>query len=159
MIEVVYVPVEANSGQYMDYLENKLNNGYNVVRADSCNNAIMYIIEKKDNKLSEKETIQIEKDRSLEFNINNSVKVKLSKKGAEVKNIINSGTNKFFEDRGIKGIKKLKEDYVEGDIYEAQLWALMSEFGPCLLTGMDSPFLNCEIYFNDKELKDVEDLK
>ena len=69
MIEVVYVPVEANSEQYMDYLENKLNNGYNVVRADSCNNAIMYIIEKKDNRLSEKETIQIEKDRSLEFNI------------------------------------------------------------------------------------------
>lgn len=55
MIEVVYVPVGANSGQYMDYLENKLNNGYNVIRADSCNDAIMYIIEKKDNKLSSEE--------------------------------------------------------------------------------------------------------
>lgn len=55
MIEVVYVPVEANSAQYMDYLEDKLNNGYNVIRADSCNDAIMYIIEKKDNKLSSEE--------------------------------------------------------------------------------------------------------
>ena len=61
------------------------------------------------------------------FNMNDSVKVKLSKKGAEVKNIINSGTNKFFEDRGIKDIKKLKENYVEGDVYEEQLWTLMSE--------------------------------
>ena len=55
MIEVVYVPVGANGEQYMNYLENKLNNGYKVIRADSCNDAIMYIIEKKDNKLSDEE--------------------------------------------------------------------------------------------------------
>ena len=55
MIEVVYVPVGANGEQYMNYLEDKLNNGYTVIRADSCNDAIMYIIEKKDNKLSSEE--------------------------------------------------------------------------------------------------------
>ena len=53
MIEVVYVPVGANGEQYMNYLENKLNNGYNVIRADSYNKAIIYIIEKKDSKLNE----------------------------------------------------------------------------------------------------------
>ena len=88
------------------------------------------------------------------FNINDTIKVKLSSKGAEVKNMINSGTNKFFEDRGIKDIKKLKVNYVEGDVYEQQLWTLMSEFGPCLITGSESPFIDCEIYFNDDDLKD-----
>ncbi len=91
------------------------------------------------------------------FNMNNLVKVKLSSKGAEVKNMINSGTNKFFEDKGIKDIKKLKEDYVAGDIYENQLWVIMTEFGPGLLIGGESPFIDCEIYFNDKNLKDVEE--
>lgn len=55
MVEVVYVPVGANSEDYMNYLEKKLNNGYTVIRADSCNDAIMYIIEKKDNALSKEE--------------------------------------------------------------------------------------------------------
>ncbi len=55
MVEVVYIPVGANSEDYMNYLEKKLNNGYTVIRADSCNDAIMYIIEKKDSKLSEEE--------------------------------------------------------------------------------------------------------
>lgn len=55
MIEVVYVPVGAISEDYMNYLEKKLNNGYTVIRADSCNDAIMYIIEKKDSKLSDEE--------------------------------------------------------------------------------------------------------
>ena len=90
------------------------------------------------------------------FNMNHSVKVKLSSKGAEVKNMINSGTNDFFENKGIKDIKKLKVDYVEGDIYEAQLWELMSEFGACLIVGSESPFTDCEIYFNDDDLKDTE---
>lgn len=90
------------------------------------------------------------------FNMNNFVKVKLSSKGAEVKNMINSGTNKFFEDKGIKDIKKLKVDYVEGDIYEAQLWEIMSEFGACLIVGSESPFIDSEIYFNDNNLKDAE---
>jgi hypothetical protein len=88
--------------------------------------------------------------------MNNLVKVKLSSKGAEVKNMINSGTNKFFEDKGIKDIKKLKVDYVEGDVYEQQLWEIMSEFGSCLITGSESPFIDCEIYFNDDDLKDTE---
>lgn len=55
MIEVVYIPVGSNSQDYMNYLENKLNDGYTVIRADSYNKAIIYIIEKKDNKLSEEE--------------------------------------------------------------------------------------------------------
>lgn len=55
MIEVVYIPVGSSSVDYMNYLEKKLNNGYNVIRADSCNDAIMYIIEKKDNGLSKEE--------------------------------------------------------------------------------------------------------
>ena len=90
------------------------------------------------------------------FNINDMVKVKLSSKGAEVKNMINSGTNKFFEDKGIKDIKKLKVDYVEGDIYENQLWIIMSEFGSGLTTGSESPFIDSKIYFNDDDLKDSE---
>ena len=55
MIEVVYIPVGSNSQDYMNYLENKLNDGYTVIRADSYNKAIIYIIEKKDSKLSEEE--------------------------------------------------------------------------------------------------------
>ena len=90
------------------------------------------------------------------FNMNNFVKIKLSSKGAEIKNMLNSNTNKFFEDRGIKDIKKLKVNYVEGDIYENQLWIIMSEFGPGLMTGGESPFIDCEIYFNDDDLKDIE---
>ena len=66
MIEVVYVPVGANSGDYMNYLENKLNTGYNVIRADSCNDAIMYIIEKKNNKLSEEEINYRTEQKSLQ---------------------------------------------------------------------------------------------
>ncbi len=90
------------------------------------------------------------------FNMNNFVKVKLSSKGAEIKNMINSDTNEFFENGGIKNIKKLKEDYVEGDIYEQQLWIIMSDFGSCLINGSESPFINGEIYFNDDDLKDTE---
>ena len=55
MIKVIYVPVNAHDRELMNYLEKNLNDGYSVIRADSCNNAIMYIIEKKDNKLSNEE--------------------------------------------------------------------------------------------------------
>ena len=89
------------------------------------------------------------------FNMNNFVKVKLSSKGAEVKNMLNSNTNKFFESRGIKDIKKLKVNYVEGDIYESQLWELMKTFGPALSVGSESPFIDCEICFSDKDLKEA----
>jgi len=91
------------------------------------------------------------------FNINNTVKVKLSITGAKVINMKNSEYNKFFEDKGIKDIKKLKEDYEAGDIYENQLWVIMNEFGPGFLVGGQAPFINNEIYFNDKNLKDVEE--
>jgi len=55
MIEVVYIPVGTNTGEYRDELVNKLNDGYSVIRADSYNQGLIYIIEKKDNKLSEEE--------------------------------------------------------------------------------------------------------
>lgn len=55
MIKVIYVPVNTHDRELMNYLEKNLNDGYSVIRADSCNNAIMYIIEKKDNKLSNEE--------------------------------------------------------------------------------------------------------
>ena len=88
--------------------------------------------------------------------MNDFVKVKLSSKGAEIKNAINSKTNKFLEDNEIKDIKKLKEDYTEGDIYEAQLWELMSEFGECLIVGGEAPFIDNNIYFDNKYLEDAE---
>lgn len=90
------------------------------------------------------------------FNMNDFVKVRLSNKGAEIKNMINSKTNKFFEDNEIKDIKKLKEDYIEGDIYEGQLWEIMSEFGECLIVGGEAPFIDNDIYFDDERLEDAE---
>ena len=90
------------------------------------------------------------------FNLNNFVKVKLSSKGAEIKNMLNSDINKFFENKGIKDVAKLKADYVEGDVYEGQLWELMNAFGSALSVGSESPFIDCEIYFNDKDLKEAE---
>ena len=66
MIEVVYVPVGTNTGQYRDELANKLNNGYSIIRADSYNQGLIYIIEKKDNKLSDEEANYRREQKALQ---------------------------------------------------------------------------------------------
>lgn len=76
------------------------------------------------------------------LNINETVRLKLTILG---KNIIDESVY-----RGYVWLK-----YDENDILETELWTAMSLFGKHLGNGFPLPF-ETDIYFRDKDLKEVE---
>ena len=66
----------------------------------------------------------------LEINLNDTVTVNLSERGAGI-------LNKYFKQFSIT------ENYKAGDVFETQLWDLMNIFGECMVMGFDIPFESC----------------
>ena len=66
----------------------------------------------------------------LEINLNDTVTVNLSERGA---GILNKYFKQFY----------MQENYKAGDVFKTQLWDLMSIFGPYMVMGFDIPFESC----------------
>ena len=67
----------------------------------------------------------------MKYNINETVKVVLTKKGAEI-------LNDFYEHMPLFAIPK--EKYKEDDEYSTEMWHLFNIFGKHIFLGCDIPF-------------------
>ena len=66
----------------------------------------------------------------IEINLNDSVSVNLSERGAEI-------LNKYFKQFIIT------KNYKAGDVFKTELWDLMNIFGEHLTMGFNIPFESC----------------
>ena len=73
--------------------------------------------------------------KAFSFNHNDYVSVTLTTPGA----LHLSKKSKDFYDAFSK-LQRGKEVFVEGEIYKAQFWSLVSDFNEMLHLGMESPF-------------------
>jgi hypothetical protein len=79
------------------------------------------------------------------FNINNSVEVRLTEKGA---NIYNNWYGRYAQ----YGI--VQEPVQEGHLLRAQLWHLFQVFGEHIHLGGEVPFEMCNMYIDEKDLEE-----
>lgn len=68
----------------------------------------------------------------IEINLNDSVSVNLSERGAEI-------LNKYFKQFIIT------KNYKAGDVFKTELWDLMNIFGHYMIMGFDIPFESCNL--------------
>jgi len=79
------------------------------------------------------------------FNINNSVKVKLTEKGRTIYYNRDVELNKFYGKEVIK--PRLPKEDKDG-YFQIQLWELMRLYGPHMFNGCEQPF-ETEIILGD----------
>lgn len=73
----------------------------------------------------------------IEINLNDTVEVTLTEKGAEVYNKYLEGS--YMYRQGLREQKKA------GDVLKEQLWHMFQVFGPHIHLGNQAPFDLCEI--------------
>lgn len=79
-----------------------------------------------------------------EFNFNDNVEVVLTEQGAKVLNEYNHKC--MAELRAIPSCRlQLRVDYIAGETYTQQLWAMFKLFGPGTKIGMEAPFQECKM--------------
>lgn len=90
----------------------------------------------------------------LKFNINESVKVKLTERGKE---LLKEDHENFWSSTSFPKITKpvyIPPKVDKDGFSEFQFWHFMHTFGPYLYLGsVGVPFEELNIYFNEKDLK------
>lgn len=82
------------------------------------------------------------------ININELVRVELTKDGADAINRTNiNEINELSHDFPNVDTTFLKTDYVEGDVIEQPLWSIFSMLGNYLKWNTNAPFKNNEVTF------------
>lgn len=79
-------------------------------------------------------------DGLVDFNINEDVKVKLTKRGMDLHRKNHDDLNRMIADRGGDAGEYRPPKLDADGFYETQMWCLMREFGKHICMGMDSPF-------------------
>lgn len=74
--------------------------------------------------------------KTFSFNHNDYATVTLTKEGAEYLSM----KRKEFYDTYPQIKIRMKEIFEEGEVYKAQFWSLMDDFGEMMQLGMMSPF-------------------
>ena len=92
----------------------------------------------------------IARNKNTAININSKVSVVLSTYGAE---ILNEYNKKLMKDFNGLGFPALTTDFIGGELYEDQLWNIMQIFGPSISATTIAPFVNCNIYMSNKDLR------
>lgn len=77
-----------------------------------------------------------------EINLNESVQIRLTESGANYLNnwhkARNAELDEWFGSEDLGG--RYKTDYIEGDVYENQLWLIINIFADRIGMGIDIPF-------------------
>lgn len=89
-------------------------------------------------------------DKMVKFNLNNYVYFKLTEHGLDKLKKDHECLNSWCNGK-LGDFKELKED--ENGFVKMQAWRFMSHFGELMGNGLNSPVKECEIYFEEKDLK------